>query len=79
VTDDDSVYAPGRIVHAPMLLEGKISFRTCFKDARVPLSWLLKLASQEYGADKEPHSLMDAVHHWLLCKCLNVIGGHSRL
>ncbi|KAF8218922.1 hypothetical protein L208DRAFT_1345548, partial [Tricholoma matsutake] len=57
----------------------KICFRTCLKEARLPLSWLVKLAHHRYSGDVEPSSFHAAVHHWLLCKCINAIGSHSIL
>lgn len=77
--DDDLLYcATERDRHA-MLANGKICFRTCFKEARLPLSWLIRLAHFPYAEDAEPPSFLAAVEHWLLCECLNAIGSHSIL
>lgn len=62
-----------------MALEGKISFRTCYRQARAPASYLAKLANRRYSPNHEPHSFHDAVHHWLLCETLNAIGYHTMI
>ncbi|KAF8240018.1 hypothetical protein L208DRAFT_1556606 [Tricholoma matsutake] len=74
VSDDDYLYCLGERDQPTMLVNRKICFRTCLKEARLLLSWLVKLAR-----DVEPSSFHAAVHHWLLCKCINVIGSHSIL
>lgn len=76
VDDDDDGYADSRRRSA-MIAQGKISFRTCIKDARLPASHLIRLAQVTYVPSKEPHSFMDAVNHWLLVETLTAIGSHS--
>ncbi|KAJ7705839.1 hypothetical protein B0H14DRAFT_2647213 [Mycena olivaceomarginata] len=64
---------------------GLISFRTCFRVARIPLVYLVDLCSRTYpardheGNDTEPFTLQQAIDHWLLVEILAGIGGHSRL
>ena len=79
VPDDDHLYCQAERDRPAMLASGKICFRTCLKEARLPLSWLVKLAGHQYSGDAEPSSFHAAVHHWLLCECLNAIGSHSIL
>ncbi|KAJ7748253.1 hypothetical protein B0H14DRAFT_2252150, partial [Mycena olivaceomarginata] len=62
---------------------GLISFRTCFRVARIPLVYLVDLCSRTYpardheGNDTEPFTLQQAIDHWLLVEILAGIGGHS--
>ena len=62
-----------------MISEGKISFRTCTQEARIPTSYLIKLASREYSMSDEPGNLSQSIHHWMLTECLSAIGAHSML
>lgn len=64
-----------------MLQSGKICFRTCFRQAYIPLSYLVTLADTQYHTDSDhaPRTFQQAVDHWLLCECLSAIGGHSVL
>jgi hypothetical protein len=79
VLDDDLLYCAVERDRRAMLANGKVCFRTCFKEARLPLSWLTKLARLPYAENTEPSSFSSAVDHWLLCECLNAIGSHSIL
>ncbi|KAJ7430187.1 hypothetical protein B0H11DRAFT_1943539 [Mycena galericulata] len=62
---------------------GKVSFRTCFRAARIPLSYLLGLSAKTYpakdkdGNDTEPFPLMQVIEHWLLVEMLGGIGDQS--
>jgi hypothetical protein len=60
-----------------MIPQGKFSFRTCFRQAFIPASYLLNLTRQSYSGDSEPKTLQDAVNHWLLIEILGAIGGHT--
>ncbi|KAK6987955.1 hypothetical protein R3P38DRAFT_2574134, partial [Favolaschia claudopus] len=68
---------------AALMALGKISFRTCFRTARIPVSYLNHLASQSYpakdkdGNETEPFTLQQAIDHWLLVEILGGIGDHS--
>lgn len=62
-----------------MLSEGKISFKTCPRQVRIPASYLARLSEVSYSTDSEPKSLEEAIDHWLLCEILNGIGQHSIL
>ncbi|KAF8230858.1 hypothetical protein L208DRAFT_1473398, partial [Tricholoma matsutake] len=79
ISNYDYLYCLGERDRPTMLENGKICFRTCLKEARLPLSWLVKLACHRYSGDVEPSSFHAAVHHWLLCECINAIGSHSIL
>lgn len=76
VGDSDTQYASNEY-RPRMLAEGKICFRTCFHQARIPISHLDTLTQASYSLDKEPHSVRDAIDHWLLCELLVAIGGHT--
>ncbi|EIN10150.1 hypothetical protein PUNSTDRAFT_63951, partial [Punctularia strigosozonata HHB-11173 SS5] len=69
-------YAP-RGTGAAMARQGKISFRTCFRMAHLPIQYILALVGASYLEDSEPRSLQAAVDHWLLCECSGAIGGHT--
>ncbi|KAF8882082.1 hypothetical protein BD779DRAFT_1473054 [Infundibulicybe gibba] len=73
--DDDDHYALPATRHI-MLREGKISFRTCFRQARIPLSYIVHLSRVSSPA-RSPNQFRTAVDHWLLCETLNAIGSHS--
>ncbi|KAF8883865.1 hypothetical protein BD779DRAFT_1472363 [Infundibulicybe gibba] len=73
--DDDDRYALPA-TRQVMLREGKISFKTCFRQARIPLSYIVHLARVSSPAHS-PNQFRTAVDHWLLCETLNAIGSHS--
>lgn len=79
VSDDSLLYLVPDDSRAAMLRSGKICFRTCFRQAYIPLSYLVTLVNTEYNAESEPQGLQEAVDHWLMCECLSAIGGHSVL
>ncbi len=65
-----------------MIAAGKVSFRTCMRSARLPGSYVLRLAQGSYPSSSdsgEPHTFTDAFDHWFLCEILTAIGGHSML
>jgi hypothetical protein len=62
-----------------MMNEGKICFKTCFSQVKVPMPYIEKLARATYALDIEPTSFQAAFDHWLLCEFLNAIGTHSIL
>lgn len=76
VHDDDVQYAPARY-RAGMMAEGKICFRTCFSQARIPMSYIQRLMGASHSPDREPHSAHDAIEHWLLYELLSAIGSHT--
>jgi len=48
VADDDPLYASNPTQGVIMAAQGKISFRTCLKAARLPVSWVHSLATSIY-------------------------------
>lgn len=60
-----------------MAAQGKIAFQTCFRQARIPIVYLIKLAEQDYPTEMGITSFYDAVDHWLLVECLGAIGSYS--
>ncbi len=62
-----------------MVSQGKISFRTCMREARLPGSYILKLARAVYPSSTEPHTFQEAFEHWFLCEIITAIGGHTML
>lgn len=61
-----------------MIRQGKISFRTCFRSASIPYTFLLALASDTYPSERGV-TFDAAFEHWFLTECLSVIGGHTML
>lgn len=76
VPDDDPTY---RSVCQAMITEGKLAFRTCFRQAFIPVSYLSYLNCQAYNSDLEPKTVKDAVDHWLLTEIMGAIGSHTIL
>ncbi len=62
-----------------MAAEGKISFRTCLKSARLPASYVLSLATEISASSQGPQRFQQAFDDWMLCELLNAIGGISML
>lgn len=67
------------------MAEGSISFRSCYRVARIPLVYIAELTSRNYpavddnGNPTEPYTLQQAIDHWLLVEICNGIGSHSIL
>ncbi|KAJ7511954.1 hypothetical protein B0H11DRAFT_2371466 [Mycena galericulata] len=78
VDDSDILYLGGRhsALLPALLASGTISFRTCFLEARIPASFLLRAAQASYTSS-EPRSRRQYIHHWLLCQSLNGIASHT--
>ena len=76
IPDNDDSYA-ATDMPAAMITGGKICFKTCYTQAHIPAQYLISLAKGSYTASTEPHSLHDAIHHWLLAKILTTIRNHS--
>ncbi|KAJ3503361.1 hypothetical protein NLJ89_g8472 [Agrocybe chaxingu] len=74
----DPNYAPASRRDA-MMQEGKLSFKTCFKQVRFPLPYIAKLAAADYSPEVEPASFQMAFNHWVLCEVLNGIGDHTMI
>ena len=64
-----------------MIGHGKLCFKTCSKQLKVPAPFLCFLASQLYPTlEPNPfHSLQNAFDHWFLMELLSGIGSHSIL
>ena len=79
--DSAPLYSSGSVIAGPILASrGKITFRTYFQKALLPLSYVLTLASAAYPAPGgEPKTFRDAVDHWLMIESLNDIGNHFML
>ncbi|KAJ6448520.1 hypothetical protein C8R45DRAFT_947901 [Mycena sanguinolenta] len=78
VDDRDILYLGGKpeSLRPSLLKSGTISFRTCFLEARIPASFLLRAAQATYTSP-EPCSRRHYIHHWLLCQSLNGILQHT--
>ncbi|KAJ7160827.1 hypothetical protein C8R46DRAFT_1223166 [Mycena filopes] len=80
---NDTSYHGSTAKRSQYMSAGKIAFRTCFRSARIPVSYLLKLSSASYpaqdeaGNDIEPFTLEQAIHHWLLMEILGGVGDHT--
>jgi len=60
---------------------GKLVFKTCIKQLKVPALFLYRLASESYPTvGPNPfHSLQQTFDHWFLTELLSSIGNHSIL
>ncbi|KDQ49089.1 hypothetical protein JAAARDRAFT_143923 [Jaapia argillacea MUCL 33604] len=76
VSDQDPSYAADTI-RAPMIAHGKICFKTCSKQARIPATHITRLAQVQYDGSTEPKRFRDAFDHWLLTEILTAIGAYS--
>ncbi|KAJ7212743.1 hypothetical protein B0H12DRAFT_1156313 [Mycena haematopus] len=62
------------------MAEGTIAFASCFRTARIPLSYLINLHRtsypilDEHGQPTEPLTLQDAIDNWLLIQIISNIG-----
>ncbi|KAF8222466.1 hypothetical protein L208DRAFT_1322580, partial [Tricholoma matsutake] len=79
VDDDGLAYGLDPEVRSVMIAEGTISFKTCLREARVPISYLMRLHNLDSSPNREAHTFQEAVDHWLLCECLGAVGSHSIL
>ncbi|KAJ7501804.1 hypothetical protein B0H11DRAFT_2368605 [Mycena galericulata] len=67
------------------MANGTIAFRTCYRTARIPLSYLVGLHHASYptldaqGHPTEPLTLQDAIDDWLLIQITSSIGDLSML
>lgn len=79
--ENDHYYAENSDQARIMMGQGRISFRTCSRTARLPGKYIIGLAQTSYPPvpGGEPASFDNAFDHWLLCELLNAIGGHSIL
>jgi len=64
-----------------MAAEGKIVFKTCVKQANIPITFLKRLVNQSYptSGTKPFLSFEQAFDHWLLCELISSIGNHTIL
>ncbi|KAK7012389.1 hypothetical protein R3P38DRAFT_3279919 [Favolaschia claudopus] len=78
VDDNDALYLGGKpaSLRPALLASGTVSFRTCFLEARIPASFLLKAARATYPTTEAPTRRL-FIHHWLLCQSLNGIAAHT--
>ena len=79
VSDTDRQYVNQEADRAPALEAGKLSFRTCFGTVRLPGSYLIRLAKEEYPSATEPISFKLAFENWLLCELLEGVNNHGSL
>ncbi|KAH9929367.1 uncharacterized protein B0H18DRAFT_953554 [Fomitopsis serialis] len=83
VGDTDSQYYCSNAIRQHCIDEGRISWRTCFREAAIPASYFHRLAELSYGPDTAaagmPGSLRAAIQNWLLLEILGSIGGHTFL
>ncbi|KAJ7443670.1 hypothetical protein FB451DRAFT_1437063 [Mycena latifolia] len=67
------------------MANGTVAFASCFRTARIPLTYLLGLhrasypALDEQGQPTEPRTLQDAIDNWLLMQIVGAIGDLSVL
>ncbi|KAJ7228014.1 hypothetical protein B0H12DRAFT_233568 [Mycena haematopus] len=85
VDDQDQVYHADAVARAALMKWGTISFRSCYRTARLPVLHLIELCSRSYpahdvaGNPTEPHTLQQAIESWLLIEILAGISNHTIL
>jgi hypothetical protein len=79
VNDEGLTYGLDPEVRSAMIAEGTICFKTCLREARIPISYLKCLLNLDSSPNQEAHSFQEAIDHWLLCQCLGALGSHSTL
>ena len=65
-----------------MLLNGKISFRTCMSHARFPALYITTLTNKTYSSVSdfnEPPTFKEAFDFWFLTEIFSVIGEYNML
>ena len=64
-----------------MAAEGKIVFKTCIKQANIPITFLKRLVNQSYptSGTKPFLSFEQAFDHWLLCELISSIRNYTIL
>lgn len=62
-----------------MMNQGKICFKTCLKQVRIPVPYLTVLSALHPISGSGSATFQTAFDHWFLCEVLNGIGGHSIL
>ncbi|KAJ6589567.1 hypothetical protein B0H19DRAFT_922638, partial [Mycena capillaripes] len=78
VLPGDAFYNDDPATSAAIMAQGLISFRTCSRVARIPISKLLELYSVTYPTP-DASTFKDAVDNWFLLQILNAIGKVSML
>ncbi|KAF8153546.1 hypothetical protein K438DRAFT_1987679 [Mycena galopus ATCC 62051] len=73
VLPGDAFYNDDPATSAALMAQGMISFRTCSRAARIPISMLLELHSVTYPTPYAA-TFTDAVDSWFLLQILNAIG-----
>ncbi|KAJ6487355.1 hypothetical protein DFH09DRAFT_1456837 [Mycena vulgaris] len=77
VLPDDLGYSDDPATSAYAMAQGLISFHTCSRFARIPMSKLINLHNTTYPTQDDT-SFEDAVDGWLLLQILNAIGKSLR-
>ncbi|KAE9383466.1 hypothetical protein BT96DRAFT_1033001 [Gymnopus androsaceus JB14] len=80
VSDDDRSYISNRSderLRAEFLQNGVCSYKTCFQEMRIPVSYLISLLEATYSGETEPRNARDAIHFWLFRQILEAIGSHT--
>ncbi|KAJ6628833.1 hypothetical protein B0H10DRAFT_1940208 [Mycena sp. CBHHK59/15] len=78
VLPGDENYNPDPTIAAPNMAQGTLSFRTCFRAVRIPISKLIALHQATYPTQDE-FTLQDAIDNWFLLQILNGIGKASMI
>ena len=77
VSDNDEGYASANI-RAGMIAQGKISYATCHRTARIPASFIIGLTREDYSSRQEPSNARDAIDNWLFNELIDAIGNHTK-
>ncbi|KAJ3780174.1 hypothetical protein GGU10DRAFT_437944 [Lentinula aff. detonsa] len=78
VSDDNRSYLNGQeSSRSEALRLGVHSYKTCFQEVRIPISFLIKLLTFDYNPGPEPDNARDAIHFWFFQQTLEAIGSHT--
>ncbi|KAJ3991166.1 hypothetical protein F5050DRAFT_1812853 [Lentinula boryana] len=78
VSDDNRSYLNGQETSRTEALHlGVHSYKTCFQEVRIPISFLIKLLTFDYNPGLEPDNARDAIHFWFFQQTLEAIGSHT--
>ncbi len=66
-------------VRQGMVDHGKLSFRTCAAEVRLPCEFLVRLLRNPFSIYHTTATRKQALHHWLLTELLTAVGGHTMI
>ena len=77
VAGEDASYHPSNTFRSTLMENGKIGFKTCFKEVLVPTPYIIALAKQHQDTVEGMPTFYRHVESWLLWEFAGGIGHHS--